>query len=71
MLALEKTYRLAADFVATPRLCVAIVDVLRACEDWDGLREHVAALTKRRAQLKQAIAAMVRRCMERRGRNSD
>jgi len=64
MLALEKTYRLAADFVATPRLCVAIVDVLRACEDWDGLREHVAALTKRRAQLKQAIAAMVRRCME-------
>jgi 26S proteasome regulatory subunit N5 len=63
MLALEKTYRLAADFVAAPRLCVAIVDVLRACEDWDGLREHVAALTKRRAQLKQAIAAMVRRCM--------
>ena len=42
---------------------LAIVDVLRACEDWDGLREHVAALTKRRAQLKQAIAAMVRRCM--------
>jgi len=64
MLALEKSYRLAADAVAAPRLCVAIVDVLRAHEDWDGVREHVAALSKRRAQLKQAIAAMVRRCME-------
>ena len=64
MLALEKTYRLAVDFVAAPRLCVAIVDVLRSCDDWDGLCEHVAALTKRRAQLKQAITSMVRRCME-------
>ena len=64
MLALEKSYRLAADAVAAPRLCVAVVDVLRAHEDWDGVREHVAALSKRRAQLKQAIAAMVRRCME-------
>jgi len=64
MMALEKTYRLAADFVAAPRTCVAIVDVLRACEDRDGLREHVSALVKRRAQLKQAITAVVRRCME-------
>jgi len=64
MLALEKQYRLAADFVAAPRLCVAIVDVLRSCGDWDGVCEHVAALTKKRAQLKQAITSMVRRCME-------
>ena len=63
MLALEKTHRLAADAVAVPRLCVAILDLLRAHDDWDGVREHVAALAKRRAQLKQAIAAMVRRCM--------
>ena len=31
---LEKSYRLSADFVATPRLCVAILAVLRQANDW-------------------------------------
>jgi 26S proteasome regulatory subunit N5 len=63
MLQLEKQYRLSADFVATPRLCVAILSVLREQNDWDGLCEHVVLLSKRRAQLKQAIAAIVREAM--------
>ena len=60
---LEKSYRLSADFVATPRLCVAILAVLRQANDWEGICEHVVLLSKRRAQLKQAIGAVVREAM--------
>ena len=63
MLVLEKSYRLSADFVATPRLCVAILAVLRQANDWQGICEHVILLSKRRAQLKQAIGAVVREAM--------
>ncbi len=63
MLVLEKSYRLSADFVATPRLCVAILAVLRQANDWQGICEHVVLLSKRRAQLKQAIGAVVREAM--------
>ena len=63
MLVLEKSYRLSADFVATPRLCVAILAVLRQANDWEGICEHVVLLSKRRAQLKQAIGAVVREAM--------
>lgn len=64
MLAVEKTYRLQADFTATPRVCVAILDVLHSVKDWKGLNEHIVLLSKRRAQLKQAIAAMVKEAMK-------
>merc|ERR1712196_430223 len=50
MLVLEKSYRLSA----------AILAVLRQANDWQGICEHVVLLSKRRAQLKQAIGAVVR-----------
>ena len=49
-----------ADFVATPRYCVGIMQVLHAAGDWKGINEHIVLLSKRRAQLKQAISAMVK-----------
>lgn len=64
MLAVEKTYRLQADFTGTPRVCVAILEVLHTANDWKGLNEHIILLSKRRAQLKQAIAAMVKEAMK-------
>ncbi|EEH54574.1 uncharacterized protein MICPUCDRAFT_34916 [Micromonas pusilla CCMP1545] len=63
MLAQEKTYRLVPDFVATPRFCVAILDVLFKAGDWDGINDHIVLLSKRRAQLKQAVGAMVKEAM--------
>ena len=52
-----------ADFAATPRFCVAILDVLHTAGDWKGINEHIVLLTKRRAQLKQAVGALVKRAM--------
>ena len=43
-----------ADFTGTPRVCVAILEVLHTANDWKGLNEHIILLSKRRAQLKQA-----------------
>mmetsp|Transcript_157 Transcript_157/g.336 ORF Transcript_157/g.336 Transcript_157/m.336 type:complete len:505 (-) Transcript_157:293-1807(-) len=63
MLAHEKTYRLQADFSATPRFCVAILSVLHRAADWKGINEHIVLLSKRRAQLKQALGAMVKEAM--------
>jgi 26S proteasome regulatory subunit N5 len=42
---------------------VAILEVLRRAGDWKGVNEHVVLLSKRRAQLKQATAAMVKEAM--------
>ena len=52
-----------ADFAATPRFCVAILEVLHRAGDWKGVNEHIVLLSKRRAQLKQAVAAMVKEAM--------
>ena len=52
-----------ADFAATPRFCVAILDVLRQAGDWKGINEHIVLLSKRRAQLKQAVGALVKEAM--------
>ena len=42
---------------------MAILEVLRRAGDWKGVNEHVVLLSKRRAQLKQATAAMVKEAM--------
>ena len=34
--------------------------MLHAASDWKGINEHIVLLSKRRAQLKQAISAMVK-----------
>ena len=52
-----------ADFAATPRFCVAILEVLHRAGDWKGVNEHIVLLSKRRAQLKQAVAALVKEAM--------
>jgi hypothetical protein len=52
-----------ADFAATPRFCVAILEVLHRAGDWKGINEHIVLLSKRRAQLKQAVGALVKEAM--------
>lgn len=39
------------------------MDVLFKQGDWKGINEHITLLSKRRAQLKQAVAAMVKEAM--------
>ena len=52
-----------ADFVATPRYCVGIMQVLHAAGDWKGINEHIVLLSKRRAQVKAAVSDMVKEAM--------
>lgn len=62
LLALEKQTRLGADMISTGRVLVAIVQVCREANNWAALNEHIMLLTKRRSQLKQAVAKMVQEC---------
>jgi len=43
---------------------VAIVQLCREAKRWDLLNEHVVVLSRRRSQLKQAVAKMVQKCVE-------
>ncbi|QDZ20919.1 regulatory subunit of 26S proteasome [Chloropicon primus] len=60
LLALEKTYRLQADLKATSMCGVAVVQACFEARQWKLLNEHVILISKRRAQLKQAVAATVK-----------
>lgn len=62
LLALEKQTRLGADMISTGRVLVAIVQVCHEANNWSILNEHINLLTKRRSQLKQAVAKMVQEC---------
>lgn len=59
LLALEKTARLQADVPGTKELVVAIVRLCYDAKDYPLLNEHIVLLSKRRAQLKQAVSEMV------------
>lgn len=59
LLALEKQTRTGADMVSTGRVLVAIVQICFEASNWTALNEHIVLLSKRRSQLKQAVAKMV------------
>nr|CAD7429524.1 unnamed protein product [Timema monikensis] len=62
LLALEKQTRTGADMVSTGRVLVAIVQICFEAKNWSALNEHILLLSKRRSQLKQAVAKMVQEC---------
>jgi len=64
LLVLERLNRLAAAAPETAEVCVAIVDVCFERKEWGTLCENLVLLSKRRAQLKQAVTRMVTRAME-------
>lgn len=62
LLSLEKQTRTGADMASTGRVLVAIVQICFEAKNWAALNEHIVLLTKRRSQLKQAVAKMVQEC---------
>ncbi|XP_065335294.1 26S proteasome non-ATPase regulatory subunit 12 [Cloeon dipterum] len=64
LLSLEKQTRTGSDMVSTSRVLVAIVQLCFEAGRWDLLNEHVVVLSRRRSQLKQAVAKMVQKCVE-------
>ena len=62
--ALEKQTRAGADMHSTSRLLVGICQLAFDTKKWDVLNEQIQFLTKRRAQFKQAVTAMVQKCCE-------
>ncbi|EME27267.1 26S proteasome non-ATPase regulatory subunit 12 [Galdieria sulphuraria] len=63
LLGLERNYRLAGLTAETTKVCLEIIRLCRKRGDWKLILEHVQLLSKRRAQVKQAIATVVRECM--------
>eukprot|EP00271_Cylindrocystis_brebissonii_P017682 TRINITY_DN468_c0_g1_i1.p1 TRINITY_DN468_c0_g1~~TRINITY_DN468_c0_g1_i1.p1 ORF type:complete len:475 (+),score=126.24 TRINITY_DN468_c0_g1_i1:309-1733(+) len=59
----EKQMRLLADVTGTKKVVVAIIQICHEVNNWKLLNENIVLLSKRRAQLKQAVAAMVREAM--------
>jgi len=59
LLAHEKTARLSADVGGTTELATAMVQLCYDAKSWTTLNETLTMLSKRRAQLKQAVTAMV------------
>jgi 26S proteasome regulatory subunit N5 len=59
LLGFEKTARLSGNVAGTRELVTAMVELCHASGDWQVLNETIALLAKRRAQLKQAVIAMV------------
>ncbi|KAF3822467.1 hypothetical protein GH733_007841, partial [Mirounga leonina] len=62
LLSLEKQTHTASDMVSTSRILVAVVKMCYEAKEWDLLNENIILLSKRRSQLKQAVAKMVQQC---------
>ena len=60
----EKTARLSGDVAGTTELCTAMVEICYEQKQYTQLNETISLLSKRRAQVKEAIGAMVRKCSE-------
>merc|ERR1712241_1470131 len=60
--ALEKQTRTGADMHSTAKVLVCIVQICYEAKNWNTLNEHIIMLTKKRSQLKQAVAKMVQEC---------
>ncbi|KAF8405925.1 hypothetical protein HHK36_008003 [Tetracentron sinense] len=64
LLNVEKQMRLAEDVAGTKK---AVMDIIQLCfqaRAWKTLNDQIVLLSKRRGQLKQAVAAMVQQAME-------
>jgi 26S proteasome regulatory subunit N5 len=59
LLALEKSARLGGDAGGTTELVTAMIRLCYEAKDWQKLNETITMLAKRRAQLTQAITALV------------
>merc|ERR1719290_718485 len=59
LMSLEKQTRTGSDMHSTSRVLITIVQLCYQAKDWNLLNEQVIVLTKKRAQLKQAVAKMV------------
>ncbi|KAL2623223.1 hypothetical protein R1flu_003428 [Riccia fluitans] len=64
LLDIEKQLRLSANVVGTRRVVVSIIQLCYDAHAWKTLNEQIVLLSKRRAQLKQAVTAMVQKAME-------
>lgn len=60
---LEKQTRVAADLASTSRLLILAVNLCFDAQDWKTLNEQIVLFSKKRGQLKQAIAKMVQEAM--------
>eukprot|EP00735_Rhodelphis_limneticus_P007225 TRINITY_DN19732_c0_g1::TRINITY_DN19732_c0_g1_i1::g.3270::m.3270 TRINITY_DN19732_c0_g1::TRINITY_DN19732_c0_g1_i1::g.3270 ORF type:complete len:462 (-),score=123.44,sp/Q2KJ25/PSD12_BOVIN/50.57/3e-155,PCI/PF01399.22/8.2e-18,ERp29/PF07749.7/0.24,ERp29/PF07749.7/5.7e+02,ATG16/PF08614.6/2.1e+02,ATG16/PF08614.6/4.3e+02,ATG16/PF08614.6/2.6 TRINITY_DN19732_c0_g1_i1:534-1919(-) len=63
LLSIEKVHRLSGDLAKTRQIVVAIVQLCYDCKEWSILNDQLVLVSKRRAQLKQAIARMVQEAM--------
>ncbi len=61
LLVWEKKTRLAADTSSTKLIASAILELIRSCNDWKSLNDHISLLCKRRAQLKQVVQEVIRK----------
>lgn len=63
LLAIEKSSRMAVDIQGTVAASAAVMQVCYNAGDWKVLIEHILIISKRRAQVKQAIIKVVEMCM--------
>ena len=64
LLAVEKSARLSGDLAGVRTACLAILAVSKSSGSWSLVNENIMTLSKRRSQLRQAVAAIVTRAME-------
>ncbi|GMI94208.1 MARIPOSA, EMBRYO DEFECTIVE 2107, REGULATORY PARTICLE NON-ATPASE SUBUNIT 5A [Hibiscus trionum] len=64
LLNVEKQMRLAGDVAATKKAVTEILQLCFEAKDWKSLNEQIVNLSKKRGQLKQAVAAMVQQAMQ-------
>lgn len=62
LISLEKQTRTGADMHSTAKVLVCIVQICYEAKKWTLLNENIVMLTKKRSQLKQAVAKMVQEC---------
>ena len=62
LMSLEKQTRTGADMHSTAKVLVCLVQICYEAKNWTALNEHIVMLTKKRSQLKQAVAKMVQEC---------
>ncbi|CAH8603679.1 unnamed protein product [Dicrocoelium dendriticum] len=62
-ISLEKQTRMASDAISTGRLLEFMVELLANAGRWDQLNNHLETMTKKRNQLKQAVAKMVQKAV--------
>merc|ERR1711871_973625 len=64
LLNLEKQCRLSNDVDSVVKIVIAIVSILKSQKEWKKLNEHVLIISKRRAQHKKAVSAVVQEAMK-------